>query len=197
MIILLEGLDRCGKTTQCEKLVSYFANTYDGITTVRKYSAFKSLKDCENFSKKFYKDYFDKILDWKDRDQLQISADLETGEYSYDNILILDRGHISEAVYSGLYRGYDGTYVFGKDYEQRVSERSDIFLLTFIDDAESVLKREDGNSAAADIESKIKEAKLFTEMTNKSCIRHKAVINIYGKDPDQVFTEVLRLLNGE
>lgn len=194
MIILLEGLDRCGKTTQCEKIVSAIANQYNGITTVRKYSAFKKLKNCEEFSKLFYKDYFDKILEWKDRDELEYDVNTDGGKYKRDNVLILDRGHISESVYSGLYRNYDGYYVFGKDYELRLSERSDIYLLTFIDDADAVCAREDGNSAASDRESKLREIKAFVDATDKSCIRHKKVINIYSKTIDEVFTEISTFL---
>lgn len=196
MIVLFDGLDNTGKTTQIQKLVSYFANK-DMISTVCKYSKFDKLdkKKEEKFSKRFYKDYFEKIVNWPDKvipDPAYIAED--NIHYIHDNNLILDRGHISEAVYASMYRSYSGDYVW--DLEKCLENKYNIYLIVLIDSVEKAIEREDGLSLSNGNADKINiEISKFAEAYKKSCIQNKIIIDINGLNIEEVFAQIRKFLD--
>ena len=196
MIVLFDGLDNTGKTTQIQKLVSYFANK-DMISTVCKYSKFDKLdkKKEEKFSKRFYKDYFEKILNWPDKvipDPAYIAED--NIHYIHDNNLILDRGHISEAVYASMYRSYSGDYVW--DLEKCLENKYNIYLIVLINSVEKAIEREDGLSLSNGDADKINiEISKFAEAYKKSCIQNKIIIDINGLSIEEVFAQIRKFLD--
>ena len=196
MIVLFDGLDNTGKTTQIQKLVSYFANK-DMISTVCKYSKFDKLdkKKEEKFSKRFYKDYFEKIVNWPDKvipDPAYIAED--NIHYIHDNNLILDRGHISEAVYASMYRSYSGDYVW--DLEKCLENKYNIYLIVLIDSVEKAIEREDGLSLSNGNADKINiEISKFAEAYKKSCIQNKIIIDINGLSIEEVFAQIIKFLD--
>ena len=196
MIVLFDGLDNTGKTTQIQKLVSYFANK-DMISTVCKYSKFDKLdkKKEEKFSKRFYKDYFEKIVNWPDKvipDPAYIAED--NIHYIHDNNLILDRGHISEAVYASIYRSYSGDYVW--DLEKCLENKYNIYLIVLIDSVEKAIEREDGLSLSNGNADKINiEISQFAEAYKKSCIQNKILIDINGFSIEEVFAQIIKFLD--
>ena len=196
MVVLFDGLDNTGKTTQIQKLVSYFANK-DMISTVCKYSKFDKLdkKKEEKFSKRFYKDYFEKIVNWPDKvipDPAYIAED--NIPYIHDNNLILDRGHISEAVYASMYRSYSGDYVW--DLEKCLENKYNIYLIVLIDSVEKAIEREDGLSLSNGNADKINiEISKFAEAYKKSCIQNKIIIDINGLSIEEVFAQIRKFLD--
>lgn len=196
MVVLFDGLDNTGKTTQIQKLVSYFANK-DMISTVCKYSKFDKLdkKKEEKFSKRFYKDYFEKIVNWPDKvipDPAYIAED--NIHYIHDNNLILDRGHISEAVYASMYRSYSGDYVW--DLEKCLENKYNIYLIVLIDSVEKAIEREDGLSLSNGNADKINiEISKFAEAYKKSCIQNKIIIDINGLSIEEVFAQIRKFLD--
>ena len=196
MIVLFDGLDNTGKTTQIQKLVSYFANK-EMISTVCKYSKFDKLdkKKEEKFSKRFYKDYFEKIVNWPDKvipDPAYIAED--NIHYIHDNNLILDRGHISEAVYASMYRSYSGDYVW--DLEKCLENKYNIYLIVLIDSVEKAVEREDGLSLSNGNADKINiEISKFAEAYKKSCIQNKIIIDINGLSIEEVFAQIRKFLD--
>ena len=196
MVVLFDGLDNTGKTTQIQKLVSYFANK-DMISTVCKYSKFDKLdkKKEEKFSKRFYKDYFEKIVNWPDKvipDPAYIAED--NIHYIHDNNLILDRGHISEAVYASMYRSYSGDYVW--DLEKCLENKYNIYLIVLINSVEKAIEREDGLSLSNGDADKINiEISKFAEAYKKSCIQNKIIIDINGLSIEEVFAQIRKFLD--
>lgn len=196
MVVLFDGLDNTGKTTQIQKLVSYFANK-DAISTVCKYSKFDKLdkKKEERFSKRFYKDYFEKIVNWPDKvtpDPAYVAED--NIHYIHDNNLILDRGHISEAVYASMYRSYSGDYVW--DLEKCLENKYNTYLIILIDSVEKAIEREDGLSLSNGNADKINtEISKFVEAYKKSCIPNKIVIDINGLSIEEVFAQIIKFLD--
>lgn len=196
MVVLFDGLDNTGKTTQIQKLVSYFANK-DMISTVCKYSKFDKLdkKKEEKFSKRFYKDYFEKIVNWPDKvipDPTYIAKD--NIHYIHDNNLILDRGHISEAVYASMYRSYSGDYIW--DLEKCLENKYNIYLIVLIDSVEKAIEREDGLSLSNGNADKISiEISKFAEAYKKSCIQNKIIIDINGLSIEEVFAQIRKFLD--
>ena len=196
MIVLFDGLDNTGKTTQIQKLISYFANK-NMISTVCKYSKFDKLdkKKEEKFSKRFYKDYFEKIVNWPDKvipDPAYIAED--NIHYIHDNNLILDRGHISEAVYASMYRSYSGDYVW--DLEKCLENKYNIYLIVLINSVEKAIEREDGLSLSNGDADKINiEISKFAEAYKKSCIQNKIIIDINGLSIEEVFAQIIKFLD--
>lgn len=178
MTIVVEGVDAIGKGTQIELLKSEFEKK--GIPThVMHYSSVKGLKDkkkVEAYSRKLYKDMFDIGSQTTD-----------------DNVIICDRGHLGEFVYSKLYRGYDGSYVFDFEKELVGCDWQQFKLILFTGDAEEIIKRDkargDGQSFTLDEKKKKEELKLFDEAFEKSRLIKKR-IDIGNKTPAEIFSEV-------
>lgn len=196
MVVLFDGIDNTGKTTQIQKLASYFANK-NMISTVCKYSKFDKLdkKKEEKFYKRLYKDYFDKISNWPDKivpDPAYIAED--NIHYIHDNNLILDRGHISEAVYAPMYRSYSGDYIW--DLEKCLENKHNTYLIVLVNSVEKAVEREDGLSLSNGDANKISiEIAKFVEAYKKSCIPNKAIIDINGYSIEEVFAQIIKFLD--
>src|SRR5574344_1179616 len=182
MTILLEGTDRVGKSSQAQAILNFFAKK-GKVVQMLHYGAIKSLTPNESrtYSGKLYTDMF-KMAD----DASKTSR-----------VLLFDRSHIGEYVYAPMYRNYDGSYIF--DIEKKFKDENPaafytVYLITFIDDAENIIKRDDGLSFTTDVEKKKKEIDAFVEATNKSLIEHKKIINIKGKTIEDVSKEVISFL---
>ena len=171
MIVICEGLDRVGKSTQIQRIKRYYEEK-NRLFHILHYSNIKG-PNIEERSKIYYKEMFELI------------------KYAHDKInLILDRAHIGEVVYSPLYRNYSGEYVFGleKLYEPYLYNTR---LLVFIDRAENLITRDDGLSFTAQLNKKTDEIERFTEAYNKSFLR-KALINIDGYDEEAVWNNFVK-----
>lgn len=177
--IIYEGVDNSGKDTQIKLLLS---KLIEKPTQVLHYSAIPGLtkQECKKYSKKLYNDLF-KFM-----------------KYSYSGEkrnIICNRAHLGEFVYAPLYRKYKGDYIF--KIEERYAKYdfwNSVYLITFIDTPENLIKRDDGNSFSTDIKMKQKEIDLFREATNSSLIKNKLLINIDGKSIEQVNQEILAFL---
>lgn len=172
MVIIIEGPDNVGKST----LIRNIKNHYNkNIIANLAYSNVKQATPHEhiNYSKLLYKNMFE-LCNFQSK--------------VLNNIMILDRSHIGEMVYSPLYRNYSGDYVL--DIEKEF-DLSNYFLITLTDLAENLIDRDDGLSHSINVSDKNKELELFLESTTKSLIKHKFVMNINGLNITQVFNKVI------
>ncbi len=175
MILILEAPDRCGKSTQVQKLIHLF---HDKSIHQLHYSSVKGFKEkweIKNYSCRMYSDMF-KLL---------------YSNYK-DMHFILDRSHLGEMIYGPMYRNYDGDYVlnienYWKDFEDFWNE---IYLITFIDTPVGLVARDDGLSFSTDLEKKTKEVELFKKAYDKSLIKHKFLIDIENLNEDEVFEKI-------
>lgn len=109
---------------------------------------------------------------------------------------ILDRSHLGETVYGTLYRPEENTgYVWYLEGKYRIAEKDNIGLIIFYDSSFENLKRDDGDSYTTDLEISKKEVELFKTAFNTTSIQNKLLIDIAGKNPDQVEKEVFDFLN--
>lgn len=179
MTIIVEGVDAMGKSTQINKIKEYFENNGKAVHIIH-YSNLtftKDLKKIEKASKKLYLNMMKLI---------NASNDIE------DNILILDRAHIGEVVYSPIYRNYSGEYVYDLENELNDSSKKKTKLILFTDTAENVIERDinrgDGLSFTLDVNKKKEELMAFESAVNKSSINHK-IVELKGRGPDAIFNE--------
>lgn len=156
MIYLIEGPDRVGKSTFIDLLRSTIKNPY--IVTIH---CGKPPKDVDNVS-------------WTKKHYLNlISRILNLNNSGHD--IILDRSWIGEMVYGPLYRNTNIDLEF---FETPImSFKNQFKLLLFLDSAESLLSREDGNSHSNDLEFKTGELSLFTKSFDESIIDNKWLID--------------------
>ena len=174
IILSLEGPDNVGKGTQMKKIVSYFKD----INFVALYDSLKAGDtDGEKveYGRKREERYF------KVRNYL----------WEEDIPQINDRSHYSEYAYR-MFRNsdkIDDLLEMEKKYEHL---KNDFLTLIFIDEVENISERDDGVSAykGDDLESIKKLIDRFKEISEKS-IFENYIININGKDEDEVFEIVL------
>ena len=108
--------------------------------------------------------------------------------------LIFNRFHLGEAVYSNLYRGYDGNYVFDLEQTWGAEFMTDVTLVLLTTSDFSFIK-DDGESF--DFSRKEEEQEMFKKVFNKSAFRHKIMVDVANgkggfKSPEDILNEVLQ-----
>jgi len=166
--IIIEGTDNVGKDTQQDLIIE---NMSDYVFHKLHYSSlpFKNDKDKHaTYSKKLYETMF----------QLMMKSKLASKKGDLDIKLIFNRSHLGETVYSPLYRGYSGDYVFDIEKKYTKALREDLYLITLVNDPHTILKRDDGKSFYGNEEEVKAEVDGFTRAHRKSTIKNKLLINI-------------------
>jgi len=163
MIYVIEGQDNVGKSSQIKRLTKYLANKHRFPLNIH-CSSFGLPK---NQSQSYSEMYYYKLM----KEVIRLSEDI------YD--VILDRSWLGEYVYSPLYRGDSGEYVF--EIEKILIKPDDAYgfrLITLVDSSMKNLERDDGDSFSIDPEMKKKEMNLFIEAHERSTIEDKLLIDI-------------------
>ena len=176
-VIIVDGPDNVGKSTLIRNLKNKLNNEiFINLSFSNIYQ-----KDKESYiyySKQLYNNMF-KICEY------QI--------VNLKNSIIIDRSHISEMVYSPMYRNYSGDYVL--DIEKKY-DLSNFFLILLIDTPENLISRDDGLSYSIDINKKNKELKLFHNAFEKTKIK-KIIINIDGHDEQSIMEQSIHFIQGK
>lgn len=154
MIYVVEGLDRCGKSTFIDFLRSQIKNPK--IMVIHSGKPPKNV-NAEIWTRQYYGNLMNEITDLSNK--------------GYD--IILDRSWIGELVYGPIYRNVK---INIGELECFVDTKSCI-LLTFIDSAENALSRDDGLSLSTDYQSKLYEIESFKAAHDSSYISSKYMID--------------------
>ena len=180
MVTVVEGIDNSGKGTQIQKIKEEFEKR--GISVhILHYSNIKTFgNDNKKIREASYKQF---------RDMFKL-INYAAGEDSM--ALICDRAHLGECVYSPIYRDYSGDFVFEEEknfiWQDNLKR---IKLILFTDDAENVIKRDDGLSFSIDLDTKKKEIELFNKAFEKSILNKKR-IELKGRDAEQIWNEEVK-----
>jgi hypothetical protein len=126
-------------------------------------------------------------------------------DYRTPEPFILNRFHLGEYVYSPMYRGYNGDYVFDLELEPRFDMAiQNSVLILLVTDSFSFIE-DDGKSF--NFENAKLEQDKFIEAFNKSNFVNKKIINVsrkktvFGKekfsfvDPKEITKEVINFLS--
>jgi len=191
--IIIEGGDRLGKDTIVKRLCDHF--DYKNITLRHFDKPPKGMSPKETLDFQF--DVFYKEMLFVDHIRDNIHGD----DWSYhDEIVIWNRSHLGEYVYSQMFRGISKKDVSARLrlFEER-NLRSNMFLITLTASAQFFLDQEDGNSFSQDLNQKEMELYLFKEAHALSLISNKKIIKVNKKNQyrskDEIFNEVLELIN--
>lgn len=170
--IIIEGLDRLGKSTLAEGLeqrLGCFTKLHFGKPPVLKHY---ELSVGAAYAKEAYqRDSFEQMFDVLESDAR----------------IMLDRAHLGEAVYAKRYRGYDGSYVFALEGVKRVKALSNTLLVLLVNDDEALERTlvDDGDSF--DWTKRHEEQEDFIAAFHRSRFRHKLMLHVgqHGKFIDK------------
>jgi thymidylate kinase len=161
VIVIIEGLDRCGKSTLVKNLRKhYFKNPH--LLVHHSSSPPKDVDDPSAWEIEHYFSVFN-------------TASLLTHDYNYD--VIFDRFHLGAAVYGKKYRNANPKDVYELDHDM-LSENDDVVLILLTDNPEEIFARDDGGSLESSIEDYEDTLEAFREAFNASSCPRKLIINI-------------------
>jgi thymidylate kinase len=172
-LFIVEGQDRCGKSTLIEQLAEIFKPNF--IT-------FHS-----GPPPKF--DSADAALLWEIDNYTLLYTKYK--EMTDNYTILLDRFHLGVPVYGKKYRGYN-TDLHCSDIDRNFTHLENTFLIVLTDSTESIMKREDGISFEKTEEEYENTRSAFIEEYKHSCIRNKLLIHITGVGGfDYILPEVI------
>lgn len=109
--------------------------------------------------------------------------------------VIFDRWHLGEAVYSPLYRGYNGDYVFFYEKLHKLHLNAEIRMILLTEDF-SKSKHFIDDGLSFDISKREAEQQMFIDAFNKSIIQDKRIVCVTAdngqfKPKERILKEVL------
>ncbi len=171
--------DNVGKDTQQNLIIEKLHNL---VFHKIHYSSLPFKKDIEkhtSYSKKMYDDMFKLMVLSKD-----------------NNIsIIFNRSHLGETVYSPLYRGYSGDYVFDIEKEYVNDLRENLYLITLTNDPHIIWSRDDGKSFYKNEEGIKAEVDGFQRAHRLSKIKNKLMLNVGTMSADDISKIIIDFLS--
>lgn len=160
MILIIEGMDRCGKSTLIEQLrKNYFLNPN---IFVHHSSSPPKVTDQNEWEIVHYR----KLLD--------VSYALN---YTHDFDVIFDRFHLGAIVYGKKYRNVDPEDIYSIEH-MYIHPNDEIALILLTDTIEAILARDDGDSLESHASEFDETRSAFETAFNRSIIPNKLHINV-------------------
>lgn len=179
MILIVEGLDRCGKSTLVEQLrKNYFTGTR---ILVHHSSSPPKVENPNAWEEEHYGIILDHCLDL-------------SMNFSFD--IIFDRFHLGAIVYGQKYRNADPTKIYG--IEQRlIRNGDDVALVLLTDWTCNIMERDDDDSLENGPDEFDETRAAFENAYRESIIPHKLHINIHENGGfKNTYATVTKFLNG-
>jgi thymidylate kinase len=175
MNFIIEGMDRCGKSTLVDRLPEIMDHTWPIISTHFPKIKFQEHENKVEYCKKLYSTTFAHLN----------YLTMICGQF------IMDRSHISEYVYGQLYRDYDSRYALQSeqcmDFASLVVNTT---LIVLVDNPENIQSREDGKSNSTEHTDLVAEFRLFKYAFLTSILKKKVFICVDKYTEEEVFTIV-------
>jgi len=162
MVIMFEGMDNCLKDTTINLLRKFLiAETH----IVKCSSPPNHIENKEQYQKYHFTDMF-RLIELVSNDNRNV---------------LFNRSHLGEYVYSQIYRGYNGNWIFDleQDFINRQPTIKTLLVLLYDSDNESLKNRDDGKSLSQVEDAKLDlERTLFLKAYNMSYIKNKLKFNL-------------------
>jgi len=190
--IIVEGGDGLGKNTLIKNLCNYF--DYNNVT-IRHFDKPPKGMDAKETLAFQFEVFYKEILFV---DHIRQSLDSDDLGY-HENIVIWNRSHLGEYVYSQMFRGINRKEVSEKLrlFEER-NLYTDMFLITLTAEPRFFHAQEDGDSFSQNLEQKTQELQLFKEAHALSMIPNKKIVKVNQgnnyKGKEIIFEEVIQLI---
>ena len=184
-IIIVEGLDRMGKSTLIKNIMDKY-----GFYSYIHYEKPQHLKVYENASSNpLYMHQHMSFVNGFSIIENNVAP-------SVPGKIIFDRFHLGEYVYSPLYRGYSGDYVFEleKSFLNRAGVKSQNITMVLLTSSNFDILEDDGLSF--DVNKRHAEQELFKTAFEKSQIPKKIMIDVHNgncgfKTPQAILQEIV------
>lgn len=165
MKYLIEGLDRLGKDT----LIQGILNTrgYHQVVHFSKPQVLAAYDTCP-----------DPLQEYQYRSFKNLFRCLESAKFYH---LICNRAHLGEVVYSPLYRGYSGEYVFQLERDHLAHQWYDTRLILLTENFK-VSRHFVDDGLSFDVSKRQKEQELFLSAFESSAIKDKRIICVTAED---------------
>jgi hypothetical protein len=111
--------------------------------------------------------------------------------------IIFNRSHLGESIYSPLYRGYSGDYVFDIEKGFVNTLRENLYLITLTNDPHTIWSRDDGKSFYKNEEGIKAEVDGFIRAHRLSKIKNKLLLNVGTMSADEVSKIIIEFLSHE
>lgn len=170
MNFIVDGMDRCGKSTLIEKLPDLL-NKHEPIFATHFPKIKMSYNNCIEYNKNLYTTVFKTLINFN----------------KIGGQFIMDRSHISEFVYGQLYRKYNTNYVFEYEYEELLDNTT---LILLVDNPEGIMQRDDGKSNSIKYIDLMSEYKLYKTAFLLTRFNNKILLNINNMTELDVFDVV-------
>lgn len=189
MILIFEGMDRCGKDTQIRNVTKHLIekNSNKSVHVMHYSSLPITFEPSDPLS-------YGRIAAIQYLDMFRI---MDLVSNNTDIHLILNRAHLGEMVYGFIYRHYDASWIFS-DIELHFKELlKKIKLIVLVDSSlKSVTERDDGLSLSnKDLDKAQIEVDRFILAYNKSHIKNKLLIDIKSNDMEETQKEILEFVD--
>lgn len=158
-LIIIDGLDRCGKSTFIEYLRSKYSDSC--LMVLHSTQPPKNLENPKEYQLNHYKTQIQQIK--------EIITD-------YEIPVIMDRFHLGEFVYGTLYRNCEYLPEELQELEKPLQSIKTA-LYVFTDSTDNRLDRDDGKSLTVNPDTMTSEYNLFKEWYEKSTISNKTFID--------------------
>tara|TARA_B100001094_G_C18096985_1_gene753526 strand:- start:393 stop:1004 length:612 start_codon:yes stop_codon:yes gene_type:complete len=166
--IIIEGTDNVGKDTQQNLIIERMDNH---VFHKLHYSSLP-FRDDKNLHATYSKKMYDGMF------KLMMKSKLAEQKDDEPINLIFNRSHLGETVYSPLYRGYSGDYVFDIEKKYTKALREDLYLITLTNTPHNILKRDDGKSFYGNEEEVKAEVDGFKRAHKLSTIKNKLHVDV-------------------
>ncbi len=185
--IIIEGTDNVGKDTQQDLIIERMS---DHVFHKLHYSALPFRED-----KQLHATYSEKMYDNMFKLMMKSKIGYKKGDEPIN--LIFNRSHLGETVYSPLYRGYSGDYVFDIEKKYTKALRENLYLITLTNNPHTILKRDDGKSFYGNEEEVKAEVDGFRRAHRLSTIKNKLHVDVGTMSAEEVSNIIIEFLNHE
>lgn len=188
-VYCIEGLDRLGKSTLIQSIkqrLGYYQVIH--FSKPERLAAYaNSYHHDENYQKINNADLFH----YQQASFINSMMMVKSGAR-----IIFDRWHLGEAVYSPLYRGYNGDYVFELEKKFELDQQINLRLILLVEDFSKSKHFNDDGQSLGSVENRFKEQEMFTNAFNKSIIVDKRIVSVTAengkfRDREDILQEVL------
>lgn len=183
---LIEGLDRLGKDTLIQGIMNL-----QGYHQVMHFSKPVVL---ECYTDKGLAPTQAALREYQEQSFRTMFSILRDAHYSK---IICNRAHLGECVYSPLYRGYDGNYVFDLERQFHMDMVHQVRLILLVEDFETARHFVDDGESLGAISNRETEQNLFLAAFAKSIIPNKRIVYVTDlatggfKSKEQILAEAL------
>lgn len=175
MLIIFEGMDNTGKSTQARLLTEHISRRKISPPVLNFH-----YHRMPTFSQKENEDYYKKQITCLST-LISLSSEFMVDE----PILICDRFHFGEYVYGHLYRNYEHCFDYFTRLDEYIVQRfsnQPVYLFLFEDNVKNIVNRDDNLSISNDFNLRVQEKTRFNEAFEFSNISNKYIINVSDQE---------------